>query len=115
MAFDTTLAGRVRELLNQHPNVAEKQMMGGLTFMVNDKMCVGVKNDDLTCRINPDAHEESLKRPGCSPTLVIGKEMKGFISVAPQGTANDADLRYWVELALAFNPLAPASKKKKTT
>lgn len=115
MAFDANLVERVRELLVVHqPNVAEQKMMGGITFMVNDKMCVGVKNDDLMCRIHPDAYEQSLQRPACRPMTMGGKAMKGYVFIAPEGTASDEDLRFWVELALAFNPFAQASKKKKT-
>ena len=65
MAYDENLATRVREELAITPNIAEKEMMGGLTFMYNDKMCVGVIKDELMCRINPEIHDLALERNGC--------------------------------------------------
>jgi TfoX/Sxy family transcriptional regulator of competence genes len=62
MAHDEKLAERVRQALYNHLLVEEKKMMGGLTFMVNRKMCVGIVNDELMYRINPDIYGEALKR-----------------------------------------------------
>ncbi|MGB5893976.1 MAG: TfoX/Sxy family protein [Ignavibacteriaceae bacterium] len=65
MAYSEELAIRVRAILVDHPKVEEKKMMGGLTFMVNNKMCVGILQDDLMARINPDDYETALERSGC--------------------------------------------------
>ena len=65
MAYDEKLAERIRKKLEHLPNVEEKKMMGGLTFMYNDKMCVGVYKDQLMCRIDPAQHEQAITRPGC--------------------------------------------------
>jgi TfoX/Sxy family transcriptional regulator of competence genes len=65
MAYDEKLAARIRERLVHLPNVAEKEMMGGLTFMVNDKMCVGIIKDELMCRVDPSLHEALIEKQGC--------------------------------------------------
>ena len=113
MAYNEKLAGRVRALLSKQKNVEEKKMMGGLTFMVNDKMCVGILKDELMARIDPQIHDESIKRKGCRTMDFTKKPMKGFVFVSPEGTTQQKDLDYWVKLSLDFNARAKASKKKK--
>ena len=111
MAYDEKLAQRVRESLPRR-DVEEKKMMGGLTFMVNGKMCIGVLKDDLMVRLDPDVYETALKKKGCRPMDFTGKPMKGFVFVGPKGTAHKKDLNYWLDLALDFNKRAKASKKR---
>ena len=111
MAYDEKLAQRVRESLPRR-DVEEKKMMGGLTFMVNGKMCVGVSKDDLMARIDPDVYESALRKKGCREMNFTGKPMKGFVFVSPKGTGNKKDLKYWLGLALDFNKRAKASKKR---
>lgn len=65
MAYNQQLADRIRKRLVDLPNVEEKKMIGGLTFMVNDKMCVGIIKDDLMCRIDPALHEAAVARKEC--------------------------------------------------
>ena len=111
MAYDEKLAQRVRESLPRR-DVEEKKMMGGLTFMVNGKMCVGVSKDDLMARIDPDVYESALRKKGCREMNFTGKPMKGFVFVSPKGTGNKKDLKYWLGLALDFNKRAKSSKKR---
>lgn len=87
-------------------------MMGGLTFMVNGKMCVGVLGDELMCRIDPGMDAAVLKRPGARRMDFTGKPMKGFIFVDKKGTNTKRALDAWVSLALDFNKKAKASKKR---
>ena len=111
MAYDEKLAGRVRELLSSKRNVAEKKMMGGLTFMVNNKMCVGILNDELMARIDPEIYESALERKGSREMDFTGRPMKGFVFIDPEGTKSKKDLEYWIKLALDYNKRAKASKK----
>ena len=113
MAYNEQLADRVREHLSEHRRVEEKKMMGGLTFMVNSKMCVGILNDDLMVRIAPEEYEKALERPGCRVMDFTGKPMKGFVFVGPEGTKGKKQLDSWLALALDFNKRAKTSKKKK--
>lgn len=113
MAYNEHLANRVREFLSAKKKVEEKKMMGGLTFMVNDKMCVGIMNDDLMVRITPELYESSLKRKGCHIMDFTGRPLKGFVLVGPGGTKSKRELEYWINLALDFNKRAKSYKKKK--
>lgn len=113
MAYNEKLASRIRELLPHPLKVEEKKMMGGLTFMVNGKMCVGILDDDLMVRIDPLVYESVLQRKGCKEMDFTGKPMKGFVFVNSEGTTSKRDLNFWVDLALQFNKKAKASSKRK--
>lgn len=114
MAIDEQLTNRVRELIAPFSeNVEEKKMFGGICFMVNDKMCVGVKTEHLMVRINPAKQEEALSKEGCKPTVMKGKTMEGFVWVDPYTITTKTKLNYWIKLALEYNTIAKSSKKKK--
>ena len=120
MAYDELLADRIRSFFKeQNANAQEKKMMGGLCFMVNDKMCCGIhfdkkkETDLLMARIGEEASAKAMERPGCHPMDFTGRPMKGYVFVTPDGFDTDADLGYWLQLCLDFNPLAKASKKRK--
>lgn len=113
MARDTTLSDRVTDLLTRRRVAFEaKAMMGGLCFMVDDKMCLGVTGTRLMVRLDPALQDEALQHPGCAPMDFTGRPMNGFIYVHPEGHDSEAQLRHWVDLALAFNPKAKSSKKR---
>ena len=88
-------------------------MMGGLCFMVNGKMCVGIVKEDLMVRLNPDIHDQAIEQNGCREMDFTGKPMKGYVFVSPEAVESEKELSYWANLALEYNPLAKASKKKK--
>ncbi|NVO19047.1 MAG: TfoX/Sxy family protein [Bacteroidetes bacterium] len=112
MAYNEYLADRVKYLLSHKTrNFSEKKMMGGLAIMVEDKMCLGVIKNDLMARIDPENQDEAKKRQGCRDMDFTHRPMKGYIFVDPTGYDLDADLEYWVDLALEFNPKAKSSKK----
>lgn len=114
MAYNEKLANRIREFLSSKIKVEEKKMMGGLTFMVNDKMCAGITDDDLMVRINPNTYESALNKKGCREMDFTGRPMRGFVFVSPEGTRTKKDLDYWLKLALDYNKKAkPSSKRKK--
>lgn len=88
-------------------------MMGGLTFMLNSKMCVGILKDELMVRLDPEIHEEAIKKKGCRTMDFTKKPMKGFVFVDPTGTKSEKDLQHWVNVAMEYNGKAKISKKKK--
>lgn len=113
MAYNEKLADMTRELISlTHKKVEEKAMFGGLCFMVNDKMCIGVEKDRLMVRINPDIYKEVMEKEGCKPMDFTGKVMKGFVFVDAAVLTTKQKLDYWVQLALEYNKIAKASKKK---
>lgn len=113
MAYNEKLANRIRESLQDLPNVEEKEMMGGLTFMVNDKMCVGIIKDEMMCRIDPDFHETAIEKTGCRTMDFTKKPMKGYVMIDETGLQSNKEFDYWIDLSLAFNSRAKSSKKKK--
>ena len=113
MAFDEFLADRMRLILNDKQiTFKENKMMGGLAFMVNDKMCVGIIKNNMVARIAPEIYEDCITRSGCRPMDFTGKPMKGWVFVEPEAIDLDRDLNDWIQLALDFNPSAKATKKK---
>jgi TfoX/Sxy family transcriptional regulator of competence genes len=114
MAYNEKLADRAREIISfSHQNIEEKKMFGGLCFMVNDKMCIGVIKDELMVRLDPARNEEVLEMEGCRPMDFSGKSMMGFVFVYSNAVDTDKKLKLWIDLALEYNPLAQVSKKKK--
>ncbi len=112
MAYDEKLARRIRETLARIKHVKEKEMMGGLTFMVNDKMCIGIIKDEMMCRIDPELQETALEKPGCRVMDFTGRPMKGYVMVNEQGMKARKEFEYWISLCLDFNKRAKSSKKK---
>ena len=112
MPYNANLATRIRELLAELPNVDEKEMMGGLTFMYNDKMCVGIIKDELMCRIDPELHEIVVERPGCRTMDFTKRPMRGYVMVAPEVLKTKKQLGEWIQLCLDYNSRAKSSKKK---
>ena len=113
MAYDEKLANRIRERLSELPNIEEKRMMGGLTFMYNDKMCVGIIKDELMCRIDPEIHELAIEKRGCRTMDFTNRPMIGYVLVDDTGMKTKKDFDYWIGLALDYNSRAKASKRKK--
>lgn len=113
MAYDEKLADRIRERLVDLPVIEEKEMMGGLTFMVNHKMCVGIIKDEMMCRIDPEMHDKVVEMTGCRTMDFTKRPMRGYILIEDIGMKTQQEFEYWINLALEFNPKAKSSKKKK--
>ena len=107
------LAARIRERFASLPNVEEKEMMGGLTFMYNGKMCVGIIKDELMCRIDPVVADQVIEVHGCKRMEFTGRPMKGYVLIEPDAMKKNKDFDYYLGLALEFNKHAKSSKKKK--
>lgn len=115
MAYNEKIAVRIREALQHLKRVEEKEMMGGLTFMVNEKMCVGIIKDELMCRIDPDLHESAIKKTSCRTMDFTKRPMRGYVMIDDTGMKTKSDFDYWIGLSLEFNKKAKSSKKKKYT
>jgi len=111
MAYDEKLANRIRESFENVPRVKEKEMMGGLTFMVNNKMCVGIFRGELMCRVDPHK-SELLEKPGAKPMEMGGKKMNGFLIISDDGIRSKKQFDFWIAESLAFNKFAKPSKKR---
>lgn len=114
MAYNEFLAERIQTVLNKkNIDFEEKKMFGGLCILVDDKMCLGIINDDFMARIDPEIEQEALSKKGARPMDFTKKPMKGYLYVSPEGVDREDDLEYWIDLCLEFNPKAKSSKKKK--
>jgi hypothetical protein len=107
MAYDEGLAIRVREVLGERPGLAEKQMFGGLAFLLGGNMACGVRGDDLIVRVAADTAETARGEPGVRPFDLTGRPMKGWLLVDANGYAQDEDLRRWVDRGLAYATSLP--------
>ena len=107
MAYDETLADRVRETLASRSDLTERKMFGGIAFMLHGNMAVGVIGEDLMVRLDPADAEEALAEPHIRPMDFTGKPSKGMIYVDPGGTEADAYLASWVEAGAAFAESLP--------
>jgi TfoX/Sxy family transcriptional regulator of competence genes len=109
MAFDEYLVDRVKQRFSKVGKVEEKKMMGGLIFMVNEKMCVGVDQDRKTqenrlmIRVGKLNYENLLQKKGCREMDFTGKAMKGFIFVYPEGFDSESELDFWITQGIKFN------------
>jgi len=113
MAYNEKLAERVREIISStHKNIEEKSMFGGLCFMVDNKMCVGVEKERLMVRLDPVKYDEVIELEGCKPMDFTGKVMKGFVFVDIDVLNTKKRLTFWVSLALEYNKISKASNKK---
>lgn len=113
MPYSESIADRIREALMHIDDLEEKHMFGGVCFMVNGKMCIGVVKDDMMCRIDPAAEADALERTGARPMDFTGRPMKGYIYVDDTGMKKKSDFQHWINLCLEYNTRAKASKKKK--
>lgn len=113
MAYNEALAQRIRDVLHGQSGVEEKAMFGGLAFMVNGHMCVGVIGDDLMVRVGKDGYASALSLTHARPMDFTGKPLKTMVYVGPPGTKTAATLRRWIERGCAFvETLPPKSAGK---
>jgi TfoX/Sxy family transcriptional regulator of competence genes len=110
MAYDEGVAQRVREALEDQPDVTEKRMFGGLAFMLRGHMCIGVLRNDLMVRVGPEQYEECLTLPHARQMDFTGQPLTGFLFVDPQGFESDKDLLAWVKRAVRFVSSLPPKR-----
>jgi TfoX/Sxy family transcriptional regulator of competence genes len=102
MAYDEGLAERIRGELEGDDGLVEKKMFGGWALMLNGNMAVGVIKDDMVVRADPEQYDALLELPHARPMDFTGRPMKGWIYVAPEGLAEDADLRAWIARGVEY-------------
>ena len=107
MAYNEDLAFRVRQALGDRQGLTEKKMFGGLGFMLNGNMCLGIVSDELMVRVGADNHQDALAQPHARPMDFTGRAMKGFVYVDVQGLQEDGALEQWLERGVAFAQSLP--------
>jgi TfoX/Sxy family transcriptional regulator of competence genes len=112
MAFDPGLAQRVREVVGDRPGVTERQMFGGIAFLVDGKMFVGIHDSSLMARVGPERHQDALAMLGVRVMDFTGRPMRGYAYVDPAALAEDKDLNAWVLWCLQYVAALPAKADK---
>ncbi len=108
MAFDLKTAERVRQTLSNRGDVAEKRMVGGISFVVDGNMCCGVTGSALMVRVGTEAREQVLAEPHVRPMEFAGRTLAGFVLIDPEGFRTDAALTAWVQRGIDFVATLPA-------
>ena len=108
MAYAEDLANRIREQLAGEDAVTEKEMFGGIAFLLSGNMAVGVSRENLMVRVGKEHGDEALEQPHVRPFDMTGRPMKAWVLVAPEGVRTDAELAEWVARGVSFaRSLAP--------
>ncbi len=103
MPYEEKVAQRVRDVLGERSDIAEKKMFGGIAFLLNGKMAVGVLGDCLVLKLGNDLAEDSLKRKHTRPMDFTGKVIRSMLYVEPAGFRTKAQLASWIDKALEAN------------
>jgi TfoX/Sxy family transcriptional regulator of competence genes len=106
MAYDESLAERVRAELEGEDGLTERKMFGGLAFMLNGNMACGIVKDELMLRLGPEGADHALDEPHVRPMDFTGRPMTGMVFVAREGLGGDA-LRRWVRAAAGYARTLP--------
>lgn len=113
MAYDEYLQERIERILSEKAIRYEaKKMMGGLCYMIHDKMCFGIVKNDFMARVGEENYVSLQEREGARPMDFTKRPMKGYLFVAPDAVDREGDLVFWIDQCLAFNPQAKSSKTR---
>ena len=111
MAFDSALAQRVRELVGGQPGITERQMFGGLAFLVHGKMFIGIRNSSLMARVGLEHYQDALAMPHVRVMGFTGRVMTGYVYIDPLAIAAEQDLKAWITWCLGYVSRLPEKKK----
>jgi TfoX/Sxy family transcriptional regulator of competence genes len=96
MAYDQQLAERIRRYFSDRTDIVEKQMFGGLAFVVDGHMCVGTTDSRLMARVGPKHYQKALQEMYTTIMDFTGKPLKGFVYVEPEAISTDPALYRWI-------------------
>jgi len=102
MAFDESLADRIRRAVGRRKGITEKKMFGGLAFLLDGKMFCGIVKDELMVRVGPERYEESLAMSNVRPMDFTGRPMKGYVFVEPGGCRSVEAVKTWTSRGQDF-------------
>jgi TfoX/Sxy family transcriptional regulator of competence genes len=108
MAYSSELAGRIRGVIGKPPLLEEKEMFGGIGFMVQGNMAVGVIGDDLMVRLAKEETDDALQEPGARFFDFTGRPMKGWVMVGEPGISTEEGLDQWVQKGVEYALSLPA-------
>jgi TfoX/Sxy family transcriptional regulator of competence genes len=103
MAYDEELANRIRDAIPNHDRVTERQMFGGLAFLLNGNMAVAASGQGgLMVRVDPDETDTLVTEEGVAHFEMRGRPMSGWVRVDPSAVSSQEQLQHWVEVGLAY-------------
>lgn len=102
MAYDETLANRIRRVVRLRANVTEKKMFGGLAFRLDGRMFCGIVKNDLMVRVGPERYPAALAEAHVRPMDFTGRPMNGYVFVGPGGSQTEKAVKQWVDQGAAF-------------
>jgi TfoX/Sxy family transcriptional regulator of competence genes len=102
MAFDENLAERIRKALARKKGITDKKMFGGIGFLLNGNLLVGVWKDSLIVRLGEEDGEDALKEPHVKVFDITGRPMRNWVLVEPEGVEDDDQLKDWIQRAVKF-------------
>jgi TfoX/Sxy family transcriptional regulator of competence genes len=108
MAYDKQLAMQVRAALGGQESLTQREMFGGIGFMIAGNMACGVIADDLIIRVGPDDYDQALRQEGVKEFDMTGRPMRGWVLVTGTGMNTDAELSAWVQKGVTFARSLPA-------
>lgn len=107
MAYDDSLADRIRDSLRSTRGIVEKKLFGGIGFLLDGHLLVCVWKDSLIVRLGPEDGERALEEPHVRVFDVTGRPMKGWVMVESDGLDKDDELKRWVNRAMRFVETLP--------
>jgi hypothetical protein len=111
MAYDEALAGRIRELIGDEPNLAEKKMFGGLAFLLGGNMAIGASGEGgILVRCDPEESDRLVATTSARPMEMRGREMRGWLRVAPEDLRTKRQLGKWVGIGTAYARSLPPKR-----
>ena len=101
MAYDETLAARIRELVSDEPGLTEKKMFGGLAFLIGGNMAVAASGQGgILVRVDPDESDALVEKTNAHHMVMRGKPMRGWLRVDPEDLRAGGELAGWVEVGV---------------
>jgi TfoX/Sxy family transcriptional regulator of competence genes len=115
VAYDEDLANRIRELIGANPDLTEQKMFGGLAFLLNGNMAVSASGrGGIMVRVDP-GDSDALTAAGEAETMIMqGREMPGWLRVAPEHVRTKRQLAKWVERGTGYARTLPKKSKTKS-
>ncbi|MFQ5941969.1 MAG: TfoX/Sxy family protein [Anaerolineales bacterium] len=108
MAYSDELADRIRGVIGTPPDLVEREMFGGIGFMVQGNMAVGVIGDEMMVRLAKDETDDALQEPGARIFDFTGRPMRGWVMVGDPGITTEEGLDQWVQRGVDFALSLPA-------
>jgi len=102
MAYSESLADRIRTMLGRQAAIEEKKMFGGVGFLLNGNLLVGVWKTSLVARIGTEQYDEALAEEHVRKFDITGREMRGWVLVDGDGVESGEQLRSWIDRATNF-------------